>query len=61
MQDDPIAHAKALGLARAAELFPDTLREAAASAQRMRTGFARELPLVAEPALILPPPGAPAR
>lgn len=59
MQDDPIATAKALGLARAAELFPDAVRDAAASAARMRSGFARDLPLVAEPALVLPPPGTP--
>jgi hypothetical protein len=56
MQEDPLDIARRLGLALAAETFPDAVRDAAAAAARMRSGFGRDLPPAAEPAVILPPP-----
>ena len=56
MQYDPLDEARRLGLALAAEKFPDAVREAASSAARMKSGFRRDLPPATEPALILPPP-----
>lgn len=58
MQEDPLDAARRLGLALAAQLFPDAVREAHAAAARMTAGFRRDLAPAAEPALILPPPAA---
>ena len=56
MSIDPLLAARAIGLGKAADAFPDAVAEAAAAAQRMRTGFRRDQAPVAEPATIQPPP-----
>jgi hypothetical protein len=56
MPIDPLQVARARGLDRLADTFPDAVIEAAKAAARMRGQFVETLPPAAEPATILLPP-----
>jgi hypothetical protein len=56
MSTDPLQQARARGLDRLADAFPDAVTEAAKAAERMRGEFVETLPPAAEPATILLPP-----